>query len=301
MRILIIGSKGFIGSQLHSFYSVNSNNTVIGCDVKSDPDNLKYIQVEKFNSDFDKLFIANEFDVCVYAGGNGSVPYSLQYPEIDYHLNTFAINRILTAIHKHQPRCKFVHISSAAVYGSPEKLPITEADEIKPLSPYGWHKFMSEIICKKYNSLYNIPTVSLRVFSVYGEGIQKQLFWDIYQKIIKTKNITLFGTGNESRDFIYISDLIHAIDILIHQAKFQGEVYNVASGTESTIKEASTVFCTLFDKNVTIFFGGETKPGDPINWRADISKIKKLGFQAKVELKQGLEHYTSWLKENESL
>lgn len=299
MRIIIIGAKGFIGSHLVTYYSSVPENIVMGCDVKVELGNSHYIQVEKFNSDYDKIFITNEYDLCIYAGGNGSVPYSLQYPEIDYHLNTYSINRILTAIHKHQPRCKFIHLSSAAVYGSPKELPITEESSINPMSPYGWHKFMTEIICKKYNSLYNIPTLSLRIFSVYGEGLRKQLFWDIYQKITKSKSITLFGTGRESRDFIYISDLVRAINLLVHKGSFQGEVYNVASGIETTIEEAASTFVNLYDSSIDLKFGGETKAGDPTNWRADISKINKLGFSSNIELKKGLENYVSWLKENE--
>ncbi len=298
MRIIIIGSKGFIGSHLVTFFKQKIGNDVTGCDIKENTNDVNYFQVDKMNPDYSKIFKNHQYEVCIYAGGNGSVPYSIEHPEKDYHLNTVLVDRLLDTIKLFQTNCKFVHISSAAVYGSPETLPITEESEVKPMSPYGWNKFLSEIICRKYYSLYKIPTISLRVFSVYGVGIRKQLFWDIHQKLEKSNEITLYGTGNESRDFIYISDLISAFDILIQKSKFQGEVYNVSSGIENTIKEAAEIFAMKKGSNNKIVFGGETKAGDPNNWRADISKINKMGFTAQVNLESGLQKYIEWLKEN---
>ncbi len=298
MRIIIIGSRGFIGSHLTTFFKLKEGNEITGCDIKVDDQDKHYFQVDKMHPDYSKIFKDTQYDVCIYAGGNGSVPYSIERPDVDFHLNTLLVDLLLENIKAFQHNCKFVHISSAAVYGSVESLPITEASEVKPMSPYGWNKYLAEIICKKYYSLYNVPTISLRVFSVYGEGLRKQLFWDMHQKLEKSNEITLYGTGNESRDFIYISDLINAFDILINKSKFQGEVYNVASGIENSIKEAAEIFANKKDSTIKIVFGGETKAGDPINWRADISKINKLGFTAQVNLELGLQNYTKWLKEN---
>jgi UDP-glucose 4-epimerase len=298
MRILIIGSRGFIGSHLIEHFSRDQKNEVYGCDVLDD-NSQNYFKVNKFSPDYNVPFSSQQFDNCIFAGGNGSVPYSLENPDVDYQLNTQTVNSILSCILRHQPECKFIHMSSAAVYGSPASLPITEQAAIKPISPYGWHKYLSEIICKKYYSLYKTKTISLRVFAVYGERLTKQLFWDIYGKIQKSNDITLFGTGNESRDFINIRDLVTAIDLIISKGDFNGETYNVSSGIETTIKEAAQEFCRIYDDKVNVTFSGQTKLGDPINWRADISRLTSLGFEAKVGLSFGLENYIKWLKEKE--
>ncbi len=298
MKILIIGAKGFIGSHLVEYFS-SKGSQVISCDVKDDNSNPFYIKVDKFNSDFNSIFSAHDIEACIYAGGNGSVPLSIENPEIDFSLNTISVDRILAAIQKHKPKCKFIHISSAAVYGSPVKLPIGESESVNPLSPYGWHKYISECICKKYSTLYGIQTCSLRVFSVYGERLTKQIFWDIYQKIKKSPVVTLFGSGNESRDFIYIYDLVVAMDLVLNNLKFTGQVINVASGIEISIKEAAGTFCKLYDPSLQLKFTNEVKPGDPSNWWADIKQLTDLGFAPKTKLAEGLSNYVKWLKERE--
>jgi len=297
MNILIIGAKGFIGSHLVEFYR-SQNHHVISCDIK-DLKEENYVSVDKYNSDFNPVFTSHKIDACVFAGGNGSVPYSIENPEIDFQLNTHTVDSVLVAMRKHSPGCRFIHISSAAVYGSPSKLPIDENETVKPQSPYGWHKYLSECLCRKYHSLYGMHTSSIRVFSVFGERLRKQLFWDIFQKIKKSRDILLFGSGNESRDFIYISDLVQAIDCVLRNGAFKAEAINVASGEEITIKTAATTFCRLYDPALKVSFTNEVKPGDPSNWWADIGRLKGLGFRPSVSLEQGLGNYVKWLKENE--
>ena len=298
MKIIIVGAKGFIGSHLVDYFT-RMGMDVTSCDVKEGITEPKYVAVHKYNSDFKSIFAANDYDACIYAGGNGSVPYSLEFPEIDFQLNTHTVNSLLAAILKYRPHCRFIHISSAAVYGSPSSLPIDEREIVNPLSPYGWHKYLSECICKKYSTLYGLKTCSIRVFSVYGERLMKQLFWDIYQKIKNSSLITLFGNGNESRDFIYIQDLVVAIHHILKGAEFNGEIINVAAGKEITIRTAAETFCRLYDPNLELKFNNEVKPGDPANWWANTDKLKGLGFKPAVSLDEGLSNYVKWLKEKE--
>ncbi len=300
MKVLVLGAKGFIGSHLVAYFK-SKGNEVISCDVKSCPDEPNYYSVQRTDSDYSVLFENHKPDACIYAGGNGSVPLSLEQPELDYHLNVNNVFSILQTISIYHPRCKFIHLSSAAVYGNPASLPISEDAVIKPLSPYGWHKYLAELVCKEFYELKKIPTCSLRIFSVYGEGLRKQLFWDIYKKSQNTNKLELFGTGQESRDFIYIQDLSFAIDCILSSASFQGESINVASGIETEIKEAALSFLSHYKPSASLQFNQHTKPGDPNNWRADITKLKSFGFEYSISLHNGLLQYSQWLKENESL
>lgn len=295
MKILVIGSEGFIGSHIKNRFS--KSNDVWCADVLNIKDSYQYDQLALLNSDFNVLFEGKQFDVCINASGNGSVPISINKPTLDFELNVTNTLKILEAIRIHNPECKFINMSSAAVYGNPSKLPINESTILKPLSPYGWHKLYAEQICKEYYYLYNIQTINLRLFSVYGENLKKQLFWDIYQKCLFSNDVELFGSGKETRDFIYIEDLLEAINCVIKRGLFNGESVNVASGVETDISHAASIFIKEIDPNISLKFNMIVKPGDPLNWRADISILTNFGFKNETLIENGLRNVAKWLKE----
>ncbi|WP_298222761.1 NAD(P)-dependent oxidoreductase [Flavobacterium sp.] len=294
MKILIIGSKGFIGQ--HAFdYFKSLDYQVLGCDVVTDYVSEDYIQIDATNSDYHVIFEKYDIDVCLNCSGAASVPLSLQHPFKDFSLNTLNVFKILEAIRAYQPQCKFINLSSAAVYGNPETLPIKETANLHPLSPYGIHKMQAEQICKEFHDYYHVKTCSLRIFSAYGEGLKKQLFWDLYQKFLNNDQIELFGTGNESRDFIHVDDIVRAIHLVIQNAKFGGEEINIANGEEFTIQYVAELFHTNFHNSKTIRFNNQVKQGDPLNWRADISVLKGLGYEQKISIEKGIQRYIDWI------
>lgn len=297
MNILIIGSKGFIGAHtLRHFKELK--HTVFGCDVVVDYNSENYFLVDTANADFHEIFETQEFDVCINCSGAASVPDSLIHPQRDFELNVSNVFKMLDAIRKHQPECKFINISSAAVYGNPEILPVTEHSTLKPVSPYGLHKRMAENILQEFNMHYKIATLSLRLFSVFGPRLQKQLFWDLYKKMNENETaIELIGTGNESRDFIYVKDVTNAFDLIIRNCDFNGSAINVSNGIEVTIQEAVGTFAKELNWNGKINYSQKTRKGDPLNWKADITKLSQAGYQQKYSLQEGLKEYTQWLKE----
>jgi UDP-glucose 4-epimerase len=256
----------------------------------------KHYVVSRYFSDYSLIFKEQPVDVCIFAGGNGSVPYSITNPKEDFLINTENTYNLLDSVKLHQSQCKVIHTSSAAVYGNPMTLPVSEQHTVQPLSPYGWHKYFAELICTEFHALYGILTCSMRVFSVYGEGLRKQLFWDIYQKSLTDKKIELFGTGNESRDFIHISDLSKAYYCIIQNAAFNGECINVSSGIETTISEAAACFKNNYDSSIEIQFNQKVKQGDPVNWRANISLLNTFGFKSDIQLDEGMKMVTKWLR-----
>lgn len=296
MKILVIGSEGFIGGHLMNFFL--KDHEIYGSDVIKKSDSKNYFQLSPLNTDFELIFSSMKFDVCINASGNGSVPISLNKPLYDFELNTLNTIKILDAIRIKNPYCKFINLSSAAVYGNPLKLPINESQVLKPLSPYGWHKLYSENICKEYFYLYNIKTINLRLFSVYGENLKKQLFWDLYQKCLRSdKEIELFGSGDETRDFIFIDDLMLAIAKIIENGLFNGESVNVASGQEIKIREAAQIFINELKPDLNLKFNMIVKPGDPLNWKADINLLQSFGFIYQIPLEEGLKRVVKWMKE----
>jgi nucleoside-diphosphate-sugar epimerase len=298
MNIIVIGCQGFIGSHLCAHF-VKSGHSVYGADVLETPPNLKYqyIKVSRLSAQWEDLLQLAKFDICINAAGSGNVSYSVQHPVIDFEANTLDVMRLLDALRKYDQGCKYLHISSAAVYGNPTQLPISEGSPLEPISPYGFHKVMSEVVCKEYYKLYNINVAIIRPFSIFGNGLHKQLLWDICNKVKNNTSVTLFGTGNETRDFIHIADFVRLVDILLHQSNFNCDIYNAASGKEISIKKVATLFENFFENGSIINFNGEVKQGDPVNWRADIAKINTLGFKPQVDFEAGVTEYITWFNQ----
>ncbi len=295
-NIVIIGSEGFIGKMASQYFS-NLGYMVFNADI------LNLIRSNYFNldsslSNLPTLFENNNFDICINASGSANVSNSFENPSLDFIANVLNVHRILETINLYNKNCKFINFSSAAVYGNPESNPISEGSGLNPISPYGFHKAMSETICNEYYNIYGIKTASLRIFSVYGIGSKKQLFWDIYKKIETSKNgiLEIIGTGDESRDFIFIDDLLDAIHCIIENALFMGESINIANGQEIFIKDAVSTFVKFYDPSIKIIFNNKVRTGDPDNWQADITLLKSLGYSNKHNIELGLNKYTEWLK-----
>ena len=294
MKILIVGSRGFIGSHCVDYFSMN--NDVWGCDVVMDYTATNYFPIDAVDSDFQFIFQKVKFDVCINCSGAASVPFSIERPLNDFKLNTLNVFKLLDAIRLNAPECKFINMSSAAVYGNPINLPIKESDERKPVSPYGNHKVFAEDICAEFFHFWGLKTCGLRIFSAYGPRLKKQLFWDIYNKIKEQRDLVLWGTGRESRDFIYVMDIVQVIDIVMHKGSFNGCVYNVANGVQRTIEDVASIFVRVLGTNTRISFNNEIRKGDPLNWEADISQIKALGYKPQYSLEKGIEEYVEWIK-----
>jgi UDP-glucose 4-epimerase len=295
MKILIIGSKGFIGSHCVDYFQ-SKGCEIYQVDVNGSSE-ANYYKTEPYNSDFTLPFKEHQFDVCINASGSAHVGFSFENPSKDFELNVVNLQKILVTIRDYNPNCKFINFSSAAVYGNPSVLPIKETHDCNPLSPYGFHKLQSELLLTEYHNFFGLNTCSLRVFSAYGPRLKKQLFWDLYQKSINGNRLSLFGTGTETRDFIYIDDLLQIIDLVIQKCPFNGSIYNVANQVETTIYDATKLFVNQFDSYKKVIFNGEIKVGDPSNWVADISNIMQLGYKKTMSLDKGIEKYVLWAKE----
>ncbi|UFH30874.1 NAD-dependent epimerase/dehydratase family protein [Chryseobacterium sp. C-71] len=296
MKILIIGSKGFIGSHAYHYFSRKHPET-FGADVSVDYADNNYFNIDSTNSDYNDIFENHQFDVCINCSGAASVPDSLVHRLRDFTLNAQNVFKILDAIKKNNPLCKFINLSSAAVYGNPTNLPIKECDAISPVSPYGFHKKIAEEILEEFHQLFQISCCSLRIFSAYGVGLQKQLLWDISQKVKFQKDIELYGTGRETRDFINVEDILQSIELVIHNGDFNADVYNIANGVQVKIKDIAELILKELDFKGNLSFSGHEREGDPLYWVADITKLKTLGYTQQISIKEGITKYVQWAKD----
>jgi UDP-glucose 4-epimerase len=280
MRILILGSKGFIGFNLTKLLDLAGYN-------------IKSLTREDF---FDKEKLTNAIensDVVINCIGSANVAFSYSDTEQDFESNVGAVRQVLEIlVQRNLNNVRFINLSSAAVYGNPNKLPIKETDQVQPISPYGFHKHMAELLLKEYSHCFGLKTLSLRIFSAYGNGQRKLLLWDLHQKILNSNGeITLFGTGNESRDFIHTEDIYRQLILAINNSNFDGETVNVANGKEVYIKDVVDIYKKHYPKSFTYQFNGENRLGDPLNWCADISKMIDWGYVNSVGIESGVSGY----------
>lgn len=298
MKILVIGSDGFIGSNLIKSL-LNSRYEVSGIDiVEKYISEYIYQKISVFSLDFNVFIESNQFDFIINCSGSGNVNYSIENPFYDYELNTIAVFKILDAIRKYQNTCRYIQISSAAVYGNPLKLPISEEHLLMPISPYGHHKWQSELICKEFSDLYQIPVLVLRPFSVYGPGLKKQLLWDVFQKAKNSNLIELWGTGEETRDFIYVDDLC---DIILKLLKYQlsnFEIFNIAMGESVSISQISEMLICKLGYNTKIKFNNLIKLGNPRFWKSNVNKLSSYGIRTSISLEDGINETAKWLLKN---
>lgn len=296
MRLLITGANGFIGSKLLSYY-MSKGYEVIGWDIGINKYPIINVNMK------DKTIIKKQLkefnpNIILHCAGSADVNKSILDPNMDFQGNVELTHNLLFSIYELKMfETKFVYLSSAAVYGNPVNLPISENTQLNPLSPYALHKVLCENVCMYFAHTYGMNIKIARIFSAYGEGLRKQIFWDMHTKITQTGKLELYGTGNESRDFIHINDLVQAI-YLIADTSSRDIIYNVANGQEITIRKTAEDFVKCNGMtNKIITFNGISKEGNPLNWCADISKLKKLGYVRKISLIQGIELYIKWLDE----
>jgi len=292
MNILIIGSNGFIGKSLYNHLSSFYN--VYGVDVVESNQNF-FSQINSI-SEIENLEGINSFDFIINASGSTDVKRSNELPLNDFEKNTLNVYEILSIIKLKNPESKFINISSGAVYGNKNSAAI-ETDKLNPVSTYGFNKKIAENICEHFYNQFKISSYSLRIFSAYGPGLKRQLFWDLYEKSLKTNQIELYGDSTDYRDFIYIDDICEFIDIIIDKNISGHHVFNLSSGLLTTIESAVKIFFNILDKNLKYSFSGNSIQGYPKGVFADISKAKKFGFVPKYTLEQGLKKTIEWIKE----
>ena len=298
--VLITGVAGFIGRYVARYFSENSW-TVIGTDTAA-PENAplanlsKYVRLQLPAPELSELLKQYLPQVCIHCAGRASVGLSVSDPSADFYGNTVLTLEILNALRLNAPDCKFIYLSSAAVYGNPEALPVSETQMTMPLSPYGFHKLQGEQLCLEFFKVYGLSTASARIFSAYGPGLRRQVMWDICHKAIVKRSVTLQGTGQESRDFIHALDIAKALLLLATCAPMQGESYNLATGREVTISELSKLLLDTLEYSETPQFDAVVPVGNPLNWQADVSELKKLGFAASVPLERGVQTFATWCR-----
>lgn len=283
MVSLVTGGHGFLGAYVHAALAERGQVASAGR-----PD------VEIPSSTFDRLLESARPDLVVHCAGPASVATSLADPAADFDASVVVTFELLDRLRSLRPPPRVVFISSAAVYGNAPSLPIGENETPRPMSPYGHHKLAGEYLLREFSELFGVPSVSLRVFSAYGEGLRRQILWDVCVQALADGEVRLQGSGTETRDFVHAADVGAAVRAVVDHARFEAEAYNVASGVETRISELAALVVDALGVDAEISFSGAGRPGDPARWRADLRQIAALGFRPAISLDDGVRAYAGW-------
>lgn len=295
---LITGGAGFIGSHIAHLLVENGQNVYIFdnlstgnlTNLKDISEKIIFIQGD-ITSKADISKLPKNIDYILHLAAQVSVPKSVENPKETFFINTQGTLNILE-FSKDIKVEKFVLSSSAAIYGDKTLPPCKENASPACQSPYALSKLQSEEMLKKYNSLYNLPTVALRYFNVFGprqnpNSAYAAVIAKFVDCFIKKQPLTIYGDGKQTRDFVFVKDIAKA-NIFAALNLDNGEVYNVAAGEHYTLLELAEILNKLFNYKAQINFA-PARPGDIKESFADISKISNAGFKPKYTLRTGLE------------
>lgn len=280
MKILITGGAGFVGSHLVEHFS--RENEVIVYDLKQGNDILDFDRLKQNMQDVDVVF---------HLAALVSVPESVQKPMETEEINVKGTLNVLKAAVENGVK-KVIFFSSAAVYGELPELPKKEDMKLDPKSPYAMTKIAGEYYMKLFAEKYGLDAVSFRCFNIYGpwqnpDSSYAAVVPIFIKRALEGKPLIIYGDGKQTRDFIYVKDVVKACECSLSK-KFKGEVINIASGTQMSVKKLAEKILKLTNSNSKINFE-EKRPGDIKYSYASIeSAEKKLEWRPKYNLEQGL-------------
>lgn len=297
--IMIIGSNGFLGSNLMAHLG-QAGYQCIGIQRQSRSTLKNHLGVGDFmEADWHQVLCQYAPSDVVFCAGSSSVQASFDDPSADRLANVSALERLLIALIQLRRRPRLLFLSSAAVYGQPDQLPISETQLKGPISPYGKHKDEAEQMCGLFENEYGLPVDVVRPFSIYGPGLRQRVFWDVGQRLLTAGMARARGSGTERRDFMFSDDFCRALVTVMMRPRLDdepGSVFNVASGESVSLHQALGALCNALDLDASaISFDGVPQAGVPTAWSADITRIRGLGFEPQVSIDEGIGHYADFL------
>lgn len=323
MKVIITGSAGFIGyhltkqllleghevigiDNLNDYYDVNLKFTRLKdlgvCDLKenkiSKTNNFEFLHFD-INDEFlwTDILSGTNADFIVHLAAQAGVRYSIQNPKTYVDNNISGLISVLEYCRK--SNTKLLYASSSSVYGDSNRVPYNEEDNcVNPLSVYAMTKRANELSALTYNHLYNVQSIGLRFFTVYGPyGRPDMAPYLFTEAAFKSETVKVFNHGNQHRDFTYIDDIILGISLILNSNKeFQCEIYNIGKGDPVHLKYflelIENITGNKLDKNYI-----EAQSGDTSYTFADISKMRKnFNYNPKVSIEEGMNLFVNWYK-----
>ncbi|MCT4619064.1 MAG: NAD-dependent epimerase/dehydratase family protein [Marinisporobacter sp.] len=295
MKVLVTGGAGFIGSHVVDKLVENGDEVVIIDNLSTgsmDNVNEKAVFYEEDirNKEIEKIFDREKPEVVIHHAAQIDIQKSIKDPIFDGNVNILGTINILENCKKYDVK-KIIYASSAAVYGTPRYLPVDEAHIVAPISYYGISKHTPEHYIKVYSELYDIKYTILRYANVYGvrqdpkgEGGVVSIFLDM---LLNGKNPTIFGDGEQTRDYIYVEDIANAN---VKSLKLgDNEICNISTNKKTTVTELFNMMREILKSDCYAIYGDERKGDIKHSTLNNQKAMKLLSWESGYSIGRGLE------------
>lgn len=291
-QILVTGGAGFIGSHLVDAL-VAENDVRVLDDLSSGDQSFVNDRAEFVQGDIcDKQVSCDAMagvDLVYHQAASVNVSQSVEQPRASHETNVSGTLNILEAARQQDARVVFA--SSAAIYGEPDVVPMTEKHPVNPQSPYGLEKLTGDQYMRLYNELYGLPTVPLRYFNVYGPrqtgGDYAGVITVFLDQAQTGKPLTVHGDGTQTRDFVHVDDVVQA-NLRAGTTEIVGVPFNIGTGESTSIRELAENIQLMADQSVEIIYQDQ-REGDIMESEANINRAREmLGYQPTKDLREEL-------------
>lgn len=301
---LITGARGFVGRHLtHALHQQGIQICGIGHGAWTESERAAWGMGYWLNGDVSKRNLdiirsnAGQPDAVFHLAGGSSVGPSLLAPEEDFRRSALSAAELLEWARLAAPGARLVLASSAAVYGAGHTRAIRETDALAPYSPYGYHKRIAEELFESYGKNFGLRVAIVRLFSVYGPELRKQLLWDVCGRLaVDATRLELGGSGDEMRDWLHISDAVELLRLAALHANPDGFIVNGGMGDPVTVRQIAEQLCAGWGMCTQLDFSGKRRQGDPQYLVADVALAKSLEYTPKMNWQAGVADYVTWFK-----
>jgi len=306
-KYLVTGGAGFIGSNIVEGLLKNRESVRIIDNLSTgnihNLDNFRS-EIEFIEGDIQDLSTIqkamNGIEFVFHQAALPSVPRSIENPVASNDSNISGTLNVLLAARDNNVK-RVIYAGSSSAYGDTPTLPKQEDMTPHPLSPYALTKLTGEYYCKIFNSVYGLETLTIRYFNVFGprqnpESQYAAVIPKFIESLLKDQPPTIYGDGEQSRDFTYIENVVSANILASKAKKTSGEIVNVATSIRTTINQLFYTLKDLLEKDINPIYG-EAQKGDVKHSLADITRARKiLGYKPVVNLEAGLKRTIDWMK-----
>ncbi|WP_265112386.1 NAD-dependent epimerase/dehydratase family protein [Halosolutus halophilus] len=316
MNVLVTGGAGFIGSHvaerlldrghhvvtldvLDSYYDRSIKRRNLRICRETGGDRFEFVEGSITDERTVRDVISSrDVDVIYHKAAQAGVRTSVENPHKPHEINTTGLLTVLQAADEHGVD-RLINASSSSVYGDADTLPYVEDARTRPRSPYAVTKRTGEHYCRVWNDVYDVPTVSLRYFTVYGPRMRPNMaITNFTSRCLNGKPMQIYGDGRQSRDFTHVADVVDANVALLETDAADGEVLNVGSTGNITIVELAEHVAEATGGEFELEYT-EPKAADARHTHADVSKARNLiGYEPSISIRDGVSAFVDWYRQN---